>query len=260
MFDLSNFPPILKSEYKPIYIQLSEILTDHIRKNNVPRNTRLPSEKELIEHYNISRQTVRLAFQKLEKFNIVYRMRGKGTFTSNSSEKQSHGSMFQNIEEYYEQLGKTITNKVLEMKTIAPPLKWKDELQLNEKKDILLLRRLKLINNNPLCIELRVLPMDIARQLNRKDLSNKVIFDLINELPNEQIKKIKFGYYSRLINLQEAEELETKAMTPVLVRKSLYYNLQNKPMMLSRFIIIPNQMDLEFIFTEEDGLWRVSSQ
>ena len=69
---------------QPLYDQLVTLLKEKIEKEYVA-NTLLPSERELSSTYGLSRTTVRLALQELEKLGYIYRRHGKGTFVGSLS-------------------------------------------------------------------------------------------------------------------------------------------------------------------------------
>lgn len=66
---------------QPLYDQLLNLLIEKIE-NEMEADTMLPSERELSKRYGLSRTTVRLALQELEKLGYIYRQHGKGTFVS----------------------------------------------------------------------------------------------------------------------------------------------------------------------------------
>ena len=70
-----------RAKKQPLYDQLVELLKEKIE-NEYEANTMLPSERELSDLYGLSRTTVRLALQELEKIGYIYRQHGKGTFVS----------------------------------------------------------------------------------------------------------------------------------------------------------------------------------
>ena len=65
-------------DYK--YLAIVEWAKEHIASNGLMPNGRFLTEKELCAIHNVSRQTVRQALMKLERDNILYRVRGSGTF------------------------------------------------------------------------------------------------------------------------------------------------------------------------------------
>ncbi|MEK6646873.1 MAG: GntR family transcriptional regulator [Candidatus Firestonebacteria bacterium] len=69
----------------PIYIttQLKENLQKRILANEFSVDTKLPSERELAQEYNISRISVRSAIKELENEDFLYKVRSKGTFVKN---------------------------------------------------------------------------------------------------------------------------------------------------------------------------------
>lgn len=68
----------------PLYSQLSKALQKYIE-STLNFGDKLPSEKEIGEMYSVSRTTVRLAMEDLEKRGLIYRLQGKGSFVSDFS-------------------------------------------------------------------------------------------------------------------------------------------------------------------------------
>ena len=65
---------------KPLYQRVILDLEKLIKK--MKPNEKLPSERQLLVKYGVSRNTIRLALQNLEERGLIYRLHGKGTFVS----------------------------------------------------------------------------------------------------------------------------------------------------------------------------------
>lgn len=63
---------------KQLYIQVRDSLEKSIKDGTYDQM--LPSEKDLCEHFGVSRITVRKALELLEIKNLIYTIHGKGTF------------------------------------------------------------------------------------------------------------------------------------------------------------------------------------
>lgn len=63
------------------------ILIENIESGKYKENTKIPSEQELCEKYNISRPTVRQAIAELTNCGYLYKEKGKGTFVSRKKVK-----------------------------------------------------------------------------------------------------------------------------------------------------------------------------
>lgn len=72
---------ILNSDsYSPLYKQLMQKLRQDIAAGVYPVHSRIPSEQELCQAYQVSRVTVRKALAELTQEGLLQRHQGKGTF------------------------------------------------------------------------------------------------------------------------------------------------------------------------------------
>ncbi|MCV7377650.1 GntR family transcriptional regulator [Mycobacterium alsense] len=69
-----------RAEDKPPYRQIAAMLRDAIISNRLGPGERLPSEKELIEHFGVARMTVRQAVQELRSEGLIISEHGRGVF------------------------------------------------------------------------------------------------------------------------------------------------------------------------------------
>lgn len=66
----------------PLYVQLRIILKSMIDRKELLPNDKLPSERELVEMYGVSRITVRQATKDLENLGVLQTRAGKGIYVS----------------------------------------------------------------------------------------------------------------------------------------------------------------------------------
>jgi MerR family transcriptional regulator, light-induced transcriptional regulator len=71
-----------KHHPRPVYLQLKELLQCQIEQGIFFPHQKLPSERELCRHHNLSRMTARKALQILITEGFAYTRVGKGTFVS----------------------------------------------------------------------------------------------------------------------------------------------------------------------------------
>lgn len=69
------------------YVRLARELRAAVLRHEFPEGVRLPTEAELAEQHQVSRQTVRRAFQDLVAEGVVYRVPGRGTFAAPREEQ-----------------------------------------------------------------------------------------------------------------------------------------------------------------------------
>jgi len=79
----------------PIYMQLKELLRGQIEQGIYLSHQKLPSERDLCQHHDLSRMTARRALQELISEGWAYTKAGKGTFVSQNAKGAESSSRAQ---------------------------------------------------------------------------------------------------------------------------------------------------------------------
>ena len=74
-----SFDPKCKT---PIYIQIADLFVSQIEQGILVTDSILPSVRELIKKYNVSKDTIEKAYSELKKRGYIYSVVGKGYFVS----------------------------------------------------------------------------------------------------------------------------------------------------------------------------------
>jgi GntR family transcriptional regulator of arabinose operon len=73
----------MREKQTPKYLQLKQEILFWLHSGRLKPNDQMPSENEIAEQFQLSRQTVRQTLGELEQEGWLYRVQGKGTFVSN---------------------------------------------------------------------------------------------------------------------------------------------------------------------------------
>ena len=69
---------------EPLYLKIYNDLLQGMQQGTYPAGSRLPSEKELSQQYEVSRITSKKALEMLSDRNLIARMPGKGSYVLGS--------------------------------------------------------------------------------------------------------------------------------------------------------------------------------
>ena len=101
-----------------MYSQIAALLEKAIQSGELKPDQKIPTEAEIMETYQVSRMTARLAINALYEKGLVVRKQGKGTFVADPILHQELGRM----EGFYDSfLAKDLKPKLKEMKVMDTP-------------------------------------------------------------------------------------------------------------------------------------------
>ena len=163
--------PILKTTLSmasdiPLYAQLTGIIKNAITSGAVKVGDLLPSEAELCERFEISRNTVRQAIGSLEEAGFVVRKRGKGTFVADPSTRRK-GVQYSFTTEI-SSMGKHPSSTLVSFEVTEPPAKIKRLMSLEDGVKVYCFTRVRNVDGEPLILETSYYPQHIYPNLTRE--------------------------------------------------------------------------------------------
>lgn len=84
------FSNLIIDKNEPIYIQIEKHILTGINSGELKKDSKLPSTREVGKLLNISRNSVILAYEKLESMGVITTKKGIGTFISIEGENESY--------------------------------------------------------------------------------------------------------------------------------------------------------------------------
>lgn len=219
----------------PLYIQLMNDLEKKIRNKVFQPGEKLKTETEIAKEYGVSLITVRNAVSNLIKKGLVVRKQGKGTFVTQPKFSKNINSL-QGFSDMCLQMGVTPGAKTLENNLIYPNEKIYKKLKVSLDEQIIYISRLRYADNDPVVIEKNYFPFKFVSLLT-EDLNNNSLFHILKEKLNVEVsssvKKIELCKASK----EEAELLNVKKNSPLILIKSIARDLNGEPMYIGVQII-----------------------
>ena len=172
---MSKHQKLVQLSPVPLYSQLKELLRTKILDGSYPSHSQMPSESELGDIYKVSRITVRQALSDLQKEGLIFKIHGKGTFVSKPKAFQNV-SRLQGLAEAMSQMGYEVLNQLRSFKFVAANAQIADRLKIPEGTQVAEIKRVRLINREPVSLEITYVPQILGEQLQKADLVTRDIF------------------------------------------------------------------------------------
>lgn len=135
-----------------LYHSLGHIIRSKIQSGEWPVGQQIPSERELVNIFNVSRATVRQGIENLVKEGILSRVQGKGTFVAPPKIEQGVLGLLE-FSDVIKRKGLKPGVRLLGKEFIDPPLNIQKLLALSGSDAVVWLQRLLLLNEAPMLIE-----------------------------------------------------------------------------------------------------------
>lgn len=231
---LTPFAPV------PLYNQLKELLRAQILDGTYPVESRMPSESELGEQFQVSRITVRQALGDLQKEGLIFKVHGKGTFVTKPKAFQNVSTL-QGLAESLSQLGYEVINQLLSVKLVSIDAHIAEKLQLDEGDEVTEIKRVRLINREPISLEISYVLTAIGEKLQKADLISRDIFLIL-----ENDLQINLGHADLAIDAMLAGQELVSALgvaegSPIMRIERLTHTAEGKP------------IDFEFLYYRGDA-------
>ncbi|GKQ43262.1 GntR family transcriptional regulator [Companilactobacillus sp. RD055328] len=163
---------------------LSQGLIDVLRYKVISKlspNEKLPSERELVQQYKVSRTTVRNALEELEVLGYVYRQHGRGTFVSYRPQNVTNLANTFSFSERMKEMGIQTKTKILFLKEKAAKEYQAKMLRIEVGAPIYELKRIRYADGEPMIVERTYLNKEIFDDLSLKRIEHRSLYDVFTE-------------------------------------------------------------------------------
>lgn len=162
----------------PLYHQVAGILRQRVANGEYPAGERLASEDELAAEFTVSRATIRQAVGALVSEGIVVRKQGSGTYVRDRGHdvirqrfrgslgdliRESHAAAQRDIEILHDQTVPAAIATALELETPVASL----------------VRRTRMMNDEPFSYTVTYLPSDLGRLLTAEALQRSALMEVL---------------------------------------------------------------------------------
>lgn len=187
---------------------------------------RLPDERSLSEHYQVSRSSMKRALELLAQDGIVFKKRGSGTFINplylkNRGLFKYEGSNL-GITDSFSVPGKSQNIELLDYQVIKTDDDLKQDLFLTSSDFVYKIRRLRLLDDQPFLIETGFIPIKIAPDLN-PDILKKSLFNYLEHQKNKRVTKSFLTITVEPSTLEDQVKLMLEPNEPVGIIEGIFF-------------------------------------
>jgi GntR family transcriptional regulator len=212
-----------------LYRRIAADLREAIRRGELQAGQRLPTEQELGERYQVSRNTVRLALAMLANEGAITSTPGRGTFVRDRVMVTYHASWAERHERpasdqgdaYRAEIsgqGLTPEYRNFQMRIVPASADLAERLEVEDGDSLVSRSFLRLVDGEPSSLQDSYYPMDIAEEcglLTPRDVPHGTVRAMVER------GYVELGYVdeitTRMPSPDEARELTLAAGVPVIV-------------------------------------------
>ncbi|WP_041076015.1 GntR family transcriptional regulator [Thermotoga caldifontis] len=214
----------------PLYYRVYRELKRRISEGEYKPGDRIPPEIELVKAFGVSRLTIRRALEELKSEGLISRHKGKGTFIVGKKEEESM-NVLKGFTDKAKEEGLNVRSHVLENRLVEIPPELCQVFGLEQGAMVVLLRRVRFLNDEPVAIEAAYLnPAVDVRILSilKKDMSKESLYEFLrSELKIPLIRALEELELTH-VSSSDAKHLGLQPGACALLRKRYTYTSNGK--------------------------------
>jgi GntR family transcriptional regulator len=214
-------------EMVPKYYLIKQEIIDMINREEIDENGMVPSERELMAMFGVSRITVRKAITDLVNEGYLYTVQGKGTFVRTDELNRDLVSIMSCTEDI-RRMGMVPSKKVICAEVIPADKKRIKRLQLAEGDHVLKLQRVYYANNEPLNYTTTYLPCKLFPGIEEHDFGQESVYQVLEQEYNVKIATATRTLEAVLALDDVSERLEMTPGQPVILFRAVTFGIMNR--------------------------------
>lgn len=210
----------------PAYIKIHDAIKKDIDEGVWLIGDRLPSERDLADHFEVSRMTLRQAVTLLVEEGILERRVGSGTYVSSHRVRDKMRGTTSFTEIVHSQ-GKTPSSKLISyQRQLASDTEIK-ELQLEPSDYVIRMERIRYADNIPLVFEVASIPEKFIKDMKRDEITEHFFKTLVSH--GFEIGKSRQTIYAKTASERVASYLSVSRGHAILALTQVSYFSNGNP-------------------------------
>jgi len=222
MVDLDRASALQKGIAQPIYLQLQDLIRDHISSGAWQPGELIPSEQAMVRQFAIARMTVRQALDGLIHDGLLVRVRGKGTYVARPKVERELSRMH-GFSEDMRARGMIPLTRLLARDVIPAPEEVSAHLHLEQREAVIYLQRLRFADGAPMALETCYLNYTLCQGILHADLEEDSLYRVLEQEAHIELRHASQELQAALPRKAEAGLLHVSQRQPVLVIRQVTY-------------------------------------
>lgn len=213
-------------ERAPKYYILKKVLEEKIENEEFPADEPIPSERELLEMYQVSRITVRKAVDELVNEGYLHKIQGKGTYVK-TDERSSNLFAITSCTEDVVRMGMKPTKKVMVAELVYANAKRAKALEITQEERVFMLGRILFADQEPLNYTVTFLPEKLFPGIDRHSFDRESLYQVLQEEYGVRLTKARRTIEAILARDEVAEYLDIEEGSPIILFRCVTYGIVN---------------------------------
>lgn len=208
----------MNSKYLSIYNEIVE----KIQNGKIEPNTKLPSENELMQEYDVSRDTIRKALNLLAQNGYIQKIRGKGSFVLDINKFEFPVSGLVSFKELSQKMGAESKTILHELALINPDKYLMKQLNVSMDNEVWKVIRVRKIGNEKIILDKDFLNKDVVPLLT-EDICKDSIYEYIEKKLGLEISFAKKEITVEQPTKEDKELLDLENYNMIVVVRNYVY-------------------------------------
>lgn len=225
----------------PKHEQLREVLLAEVRR--LRPHDMLPTERELAATHGVSRATIRQALDHLSDLGLVYRIQGAGTFVHGTT--YSKTLLLTSFSEDVRERGMEPSSRLLDVSERPAPAELATELGITEGDPVTTVRRLRLADGQPMCLETVRIASAKVPELSEADLTGS-LYEVLEGSYGVRLTRADQLVRAITLDADEAATLGVEVGAPAFAIHRVALDERDRPIECSDSVYRADLYDMRF--------------
>lgn len=241
--------PTNRAVTAPLWSQVKSALTRLIRDEGLQEHTKLPSESELCNHFNVSRTVVREAMAQMVNERLIYKLQGKGAFIAGRREEQDFVGTTVGFSGELADKHKEVSRRILTQHVGVPSARMAKLMRIDEGTPVVRVDRVLSVDGSPRMIVRWAMLEAVVPGLENVPLENRSLYDTIARQYGIQLNKAERWIEASGASVDDAALLKVSVGAPLLGIESVAANAQGQAIEYYTALYLTDRSRLHFTVT-----------